>query len=68
MNVLARRGKGFNDLQCVGQPSLVPQCQTAETQVSENAIVMGLKMCLTCSREASDSNSKQKYLKFIKVI
>lgn len=43
MNVLARRGKGFNDLQCVGQPSLVPQCQNAETQVSENAIVRGWK-------------------------
>lgn len=32
MNILARRGKDFNDLQFVGQPSLVPQCQTAETQ------------------------------------
>lgn len=32
MNILARTGKDFNDLQFEGQPSLVPQCQTAETQ------------------------------------
>lgn len=32
MKIVARRGRGFNDLQFVGQPSLVPQCQAAETQ------------------------------------